>query len=210
MNGIHKIRVRFPLAPPIKKRRFSFSKVFIGDMKKLFNLFAVVGVVLSLLVGCTTLSNLTPAQIQSIGVVLTQTADQGAVYAIQQDRNTAQYFKIADATIDTFLLGTDLSPASLQAALAKTTGTNQWVNLAISGVIVAYDVSYQQYVAGQVNSNAVAVAWIGAVESGFKQALAQTGTGLRASRPSTPYFVKADGKTLDLDAIKAKVKAARK
>jgi hypothetical protein len=179
-------------------------------MTKFSRLFTAIACAFTLLVGCTTLSNLTPGQISSIGLVLTQTADQGAVYAIQQDRNNAQYFKIANATIDTFLLGTDLSPASLQAALAKTTGTNQWVNLAISGVIVAYDVSYQQYIAGQVNSNAVAVAWIGAAEAGFKQALAQTGTGLRATRPSTPYFVKSDGKTLDSAAIKAKVKAARK
>ncbi len=178
-------------------------------MKKLLSLFTAVAVVLTTLVGCTTIQNLTPQQVAQVGVVLTQTAQQGAVYAIQQDHKNAAYFQLANATIDTFVLGTDLSPASLQAALAKIPGaTNQWVGLAVSAAVVAYDVSYSQYVTSNVNSNAVAVAWITAVETGFKQALAQTGTGgVKAGKPTVPYFL-TDGK-VDKAKITARVKARK-
>ena len=178
-------------------------------MKKLFATFGLmVGI---LLAGCTTLNNLTPAQVQSIGIVITQTANQGAAYAIQKDADNAQYFQIAVATLDTFVLGTDLSPAALQTALANVTGNNQWVNLAIGAVVVAYDFSYQQYVAGQVNKSAVAVAWITAAETGFKQALA-VDTGLRSGPPVVPYFVKVSGSTVEVDkaAVEDKVKDASK
>lgn len=182
-------------------------------MKKLLNVFASLGVALSLLAGCATIQKLTPAQVNTIAVVITQTADQGALYAIQQDSRNASYFKLANATIDTFVLGTDLSPANLQAALATIPGaSNQWINLAVSAVVVAYDVSYQQYVADQLTNSPAAVVWITAVETGFRQALAQTGTALvkKGTQPTPPYFVKVDGKTLDKAAVKAKVKAARK
>ena len=174
------------------------------DMKKFLNLFAVVGIVVGLLAGCSTIQNLTPAQIATVGVVITQTADTGAVYAIQQDHRNAQYFVLADSAIDTFVLGTDLSPAAFQAALDKVAGaTNQWVNLAIGGVVVAYDLALSKYVSGQLTNSVAAVAWVTAAETGFKQALASTGTGLKVSKPVVPYFVK-DGK-VDKAAIKAKL-----
>jgi len=172
-------------------------------MKKTLNLFAIVGVVIGLLVGCATIKTLTPAQIATAGTVITQTANTGATYAIQQDPRNAQYFKIANATIDTFILGTDLSPAALQASLAKVSGTNQAVNLAISGAVIAYDLAVSQYVGNQLTNSPAAITWITAVETGFQQALTSTGTGLKASRPVVPYFIK-DGK-VDRDAIKAKL-----
>jgi hypothetical protein len=172
-------------------------------MKKSLNLFTSLGVALGLLAGCATISSLTPAQIATVGVVITQTADTGATYAIQQDRTSAHYFVLVDTTIDTFVLGNDLSPAALQMALDKVAGTNQWVNLAVSGAVVTYDLALSQYVSGQVTNNPAAVAWVSAVETGFKQALASTGTGLKVSKPQVPYFVK-DGK-VDKAAIKAKL-----
>lgn len=178
-------------------------------MKKLLSLFTAVACAFTLLVGCTTIRQLTPAQIDAVAVVITQTADQGALYAIQQDKRNASYFQLANASIDTFLLGSDLSPAALQAALAKVPGaSNQWVNLAVSGVVVAYDVSYQQYVTDIVKTNLAAVTWITAVETGFKQALAQSGnTTPRLGKPAVPYFVK-DGK-VDKAVIAARVKARK-
>src|ERR1035437_7003200 len=98
-------------------------------MKKTINLFASLGIALGLLVGCSTISGLTPAQITTVGVVITQVANTGATYAIQQDKNSAQYFVLADVAIDAFVLGGDLSSAGLQTALDKVAGTNQWVNL---------------------------------------------------------------------------------
>jgi hypothetical protein len=173
-------------------------------MKKFLNLFAVVGVVVGLLAGCSTVQKLTPTQIAVVGVVISQTADTGAAYAIQQDKNNAKYFVLANSTIDTFVLGNDLSSAAFQNALNKVTGaTNQWVSLAISGAVVAYDLALSQYVTDQLTNTPATVAWVSAVETGFKQALASTGTGLKASRPEVPYFIK-DGK-VDRDAIKAKL-----
>ena len=177
-------------------------------MRKIFNLFASLGVAVGLVAGCATISSITPAQIATVGVVITQVANTGATYAIQQDKNSAQYFALANATIDTFILGNDLSSAALQTALDKVAGTNQWVSLAVSGVVVAYDLALSQYVSSQVTNSPAAVAWISAVETGFKQALASTGTGLKVAQATPPYFVK-NGK-VDTAAIKAKLDAVKK
>ena len=174
-------------------------------MKKIL---ASLGVALSLLVGCGT-TPLNPTQIATIGVVITQVANQGAVYAIQQDKNNATYFKLAVPLLDNFATGADLSPTALQNALAKATGTNQWVNLAITAVVVAYDVSYSQYIYGQLTNAPAAKIWILDVKVGFEQALAQTGTSMFKSAvvaQPVPYFVK--GNAVDKAAIKAKVKTA--
>ena len=65
-------------------------------MKKVLNILASVGVAVGILTGCSTTSTLTPAQIAAVGVVITATADSGALYAIQQDKNNANYFILAD------------------------------------------------------------------------------------------------------------------
>lgn len=170
-------------------------------MKKLLNTFAAIGAALSLLVGCATLNSLTPAQVAQIGTVITQVAKEGAVYAIQKDGRNAAYFKAAVPVLDNFANGTDLTPAALQVALSNTTlGTNQWVGLAITAVVVAYDVSYSQYISGQLTNAPVAKAWIVAVETGFKQA-----TGLSAPKGLTPIRPIVDGK-VDKDAIKAAIR----
>jgi hypothetical protein len=175
-------------------------------MKKLLNTFAAIGAALSLLVGCATINSLTPAQVAQIGVVVTQVAKEGATYAIQQDTRNAAYFKAAIPVLDNFANGTDLSPAALQVALSNTTlGTNQWVSLAITAVVVTYDVSYSQYISGQLTNAPAAKAWIVAVETGFKQA-----TGLSApQRGLTPVNPIVNGK-VDKAAIKAAVKRAVK
>ena len=177
-------------------------------MKKTSTILTSIGLALGLLAGCSTIQGLTPTQISVVGVVITQTAATGAEYAIQQDKRNAQYFTLADVAIDNFVLGTDLSPAALQTALDKVIGTNQWVNLAIGGAVVAYDLAVSEYVTGQVTNSPAAVAWVKAVETGFKQALASTGTGLKASPATVPYFVK-DGK-VNKSAIKDKLKSATK
>lgn len=172
-------------------------------MKKILCILASIGIAASLFVGCSTVKNLTPAQIATVATVITQTADTGAVYAIQKDPRNAQYFKLANATLDTFVLGNDLSPVALQDALSKVTSTNQWVNLAISGVVVAYDLALSKYISGSISNNPAAATWILAIETGFKQALASTGTGLTAVHSTVPYFIK-DGK-VDKAAIEAKL-----
>ena len=158
-------------------------------MKKFSTILTSLAVAIGLLTSCTTIQSLSPAQVAAAGVVISQVADTGAVYAIQQDKRNAQYFVIADSTINTFVLGTDLSPAALETALANVTGTNQWVNLAISGVVVAYDVALSQYVQGQITNTPATTAWVTAVETGFKQALASTGTGLSKMTPVPDFIV---------------------
>ena len=161
-----------------------------------------------LLVGCNTLNNLTPAQVATIGTVITQVSNQGAVYAIQQDSRNAAYFKAAIPVLDNFANGTDLTPAALQVALSNTQlATNQWVGLAVTAVVTAYDISYSQYISDQLTNAPYAKTWILAVETGFKQA---TGTQLlpRVGKPTVPDWV-VNGK-VDKAVIKAKVKAAAK
>lgn len=175
-------------------------------MKKFFNTFAALGAALSLLVGCATINALSPAQVAQIGIVITQVSNEGARYAIQQDGRNVAYFKAAIPILDNFANGTDLSPAALQMALSNTTlGTNQWVGLAITAVVVAYDVSYSQYISTQLTNAPAAKAWIVAVETGFKQA---TGVALSAGKLVTPTFV-VNGK-VNKAIIKARVKAAIK
>ena len=166
-------------------------------------------IVTSLLVGCSTIGNLTPSQVATVGTVITQASDEGAVYAIQQNKGNATYFVLADQVLDNFANGTDLSPTSLQIALAKIDGTNQLVNLAISGAVTAYDLSYSQYISNQLSNSPVAKVWILDVETGFKQALATTGTGLsKVSKPTTSRYVKSG--VLDKATLAADIKAARK
>jgi hypothetical protein len=174
-------------------------------MKKFLNTFATLGAALSLLVGCATINSLTPAQISQIGVVITQVADEGAIYAIQQSPSSKAYFVASIPVLDNFANGTDLSPSALQAALANTSlATNQWVNLAITAVITAYDFSYSQYISGQLTNVPAAKTWIVAVETGFKEA---TGTALvKGAAPVVPSFV-VNGK-VDKAAIKARVNVA--
>ena len=174
-------------------------------MKKLSNLLGTLG--LAFVVGCATIAALTPAQIATIGVVITQVANQGAVYAIQQDKNNAIYFKTAIPVLDNFANGTDLSPTALQIALAKVTQTNQWVNLAITAAVMAYDVSYSRYISDQLTNAPAAKAWIIAAETGFQQALAQTSsTSKKLAIAKLPFFYK-NGK-VDKSVIKAEIDAA--
>ena len=140
-------------------------------MKKLLNSIAALGAALSLLVGCATINALTPVQIAQIGTVVTQVADEGALYAIQQSPSSKPYFVAAIPVLDNFANGTDLSPSALQAALAGTSlATNQWVSLAITAVVTVYDVSYSQDISNQLTNAPAAKIWITDVELGFKEA----------------------------------------
>jgi hypothetical protein len=180
-------------------------------MKKIITLCISLGVALGCLVGCKSINSLTPGQVAQIGTVITQTANFGAVYAIQQDERNAAYFKAAVPILDNFANGTVLTPSALQIALANTSlATNQWVSLAISAVVVAYDVSYSKYISDSLTNIPVAKSWIIAIETGFQQALAQTdNTRLRLEKePNPPYFIK-EGK-LDKAAIRKKIKSAKK
>jgi hypothetical protein len=175
-------------------------------MKKLLNKITTGWLALGLFVGCATIAALTAAQIATIGTVVTQVADDSAIYAIQQDKNNATYFKLANQVLDNFAQGTDLSPTALQAALAKVTSTNQWVNLAISSAVAIYDISYSQYISSQLANTPAAKAWILDAEAGFKQALASTGTSLKIAQLPSWY----KNGIVDKVTLKAKIDAAVK
>jgi hypothetical protein len=173
-------------------------------MKKLSNLLGALG--LSFVVGCATIAALTPAQIATIGTVITQVADQGAIYAIQQSPTSRAYFVATIPVLDNFANGTDLSPIALQAALGNTPyATNQWVGLVITATVTVYDVSYSQYISNELTNSPAAKSWIVAVETGFKQA---TGTALKGVSTAAPSFI-VDGK-VSRPVIKARVDAAVK
>ena len=175
-------------------------------MKKFAKIFGVVGLALSLFVaGCTTLS---VDKVKTIAVVVQQTSQQAASYAIQQDARNATYFKLASTSIDHFVVGNDLSPTAFQNALSQVQGMdNQWVSLGVSAVVVTYDVAYSQYVIGQVNSQTNAVILLNAVNNGFKVALGQTNVVPLLARQA-PDFLK--GNKVDKELLRARVTAARK
>ena len=145
-------------------------------MKKLTTFFSTMLLSAAIFfAGCTTL-NVTPAQGDVAAALVEQAANQGAAYAIHQNAANAQYFLLAETTLDTFVLGTDLSPAAFTAALNKVAPqtANQWVSLGISAATVAYDAAFSSYVTSAVNTNAIAKEFIVAAEDGFKLALGQT------------------------------------
>ena len=178
-------------------------------MKKFTKLFSVIGLSLSLiLAGCVTL---TTDKVKTVAVVVQQVSQQGATYAIQQDARNATYFRLASVSLDTFVLGNDLTPTAFQNSLNGIQGANnQWVSLGVSAVIVAYDVSYSQYVIGQVNSSTNAVILLNAVNNGFKVALGQTNVVpmLASGKKVAPDFLKGD--KVDKELIRARVTVARK
>lgn len=157
----------------------------------IFTKITSIGCLISglLFAGCTTLG---PAQISAAAIVVKQAAYVGATYAIQKDATSAKYFELATVALDKFALGEDLSPTAFQDALAKVLPQvqNQWVQLGIDTVVVAYDAAYGQYVVGQVNSNATAKVFIVAVDDGFKKALTPPATTLKATRVEKPDLVK--------------------
>ena len=175
-------------------------------MTKFASILASLAVAVGLLTSCTTVQNLTPSQIATVGVVITQTSETGAAYAIQQDKRNAQYFILADAAIDTFVVSTNASPAAFEAALNSVAGTNQWVSLAIGGAVVAYDLAVSEYVTAALTNTPAVTVWASDIEVGFKQALASTGTGLKTA--PVPYFIKNGA--VDRVAIKAKLDAVKK
>lgn len=176
-------------------------------MKKFTKIVSVLGLVVGLLVaGCTTL---TPEKVKTIAVVVQQTSQQAATYAIQQNPTNAVYFRLASAGIDHFVLGNDLSPTAFQNELMVVPGINdnQWISLGVSAVVITYDIAYSQYVIGQVNSQTNAVILLNAVNNGFKVATGQTNVVPLLARQA-PDFLK--GGVVDKELLRARVTAARK
>ena len=186
------IWVRFPVAPPIKivssitipylstDLNMVFKSPFAKGikMKKTLTLVSVLGFALALLTGCGT-TGITPTQINAAAGLLKTGSTIGASYAIQQNTNNVKWFELADTTIDTFVLGTDLSPLAFENALNAVSPQlqNQWIQLALDGVIVAYDSTYSQYVISNVNSNAVAKQFLTAIADGFDVAITNASPG---------------------------------
>ncbi len=138
---------------------------------------AIVGVLALLstitFTGCTSTGTVSPVIINAAAGVLHEGAYQGAAYAIQQNTNNVKYFVLADAALKTFATGQNLTPAAFETSLYSIDPAlqNQWAQMGIDIAIAAYNVSYNQYVIGQVNSNAIAKQFVTAVVTGFDEAL---------------------------------------
>ena len=159
--------------------------------------------------GCTSTSTGT---LNAAAAILQAGAMKGAEYAIQKNTNNAKWFELADTTIDTFLLGTDLTPEAFNASLESVAPQvqNQWIQLGIDVVEVGYQASYGQYVIGQVNSNAYAKILLTAVGNGFDQAISNTTSivtlklPVKVARPS--LFVAVPPGKFDFSLVAPKLK----
>ena len=143
-------------------------------MKKLMKTVTILCLSAGILVltGCNTTGN--NQKLIDVAAATIQVGSQaGATYAIQQDTNNIKWFRLANTSIKTFATGENLTPTEFEKQLWAVSPSleNQWIQLGIDSVVVLYDVSYNDYVISQVNSNVIAKQFLTAVTTGFDKAL---------------------------------------
>ena len=125
--------------------------------------------------GCTTTNSTNDqATIDAAAIILRGAARDGTVAAVQNDPNNRQYFALAATALSTFVTGKDYTPGAFQTALLALNAqqlTNQWVQIGIGTVIDLYQLYYGQYVKNAVDGNAVAVAFLTAIQDGINAGL---------------------------------------
>lgn len=119
---------------------------------------------------------LTGQQLTNAASLLRTTVRSAMLIVIDKaGTNASSYIALSRDTLSLFLGGTNYSPAALQASLQRLPVKglkNIEVQLAISTIIGAYQIYYQDYVAGQINGNDTAVLLLSAVRDGLADALA--------------------------------------
>ena len=171
-------------------------------MKNIFlSITAVVALVGAILLapgcastGSTPSTTLTTNQVQEAQQLVANTVSSGLLILIANDKtNSVPYIRLADATVNAFIGGTNYSPAALQAALRAIPGgqlNSAYVALAVNVVVGAYEIYYAQYVDGQVNGNQYAAILLTGIDEGLNDAVALTPQQLKALKaPKTHAHV---------------------
>jgi hypothetical protein len=118
---------------------------------------------------------LTGQQLTNAASLLRTTVRSAMLIVIDKEgTNATSYIALSRDTLSLFLGGTDYSPTALQTDLQKlpVKGLKTVeVQLAISTIIGAYQIYYQDYVAGQIGGNQYAVLLLSAVRDGLADAL---------------------------------------
>jgi hypothetical protein len=118
---------------------------------------------------------LTPAQLEKSAVLLKGTVRAALVLVIDKNgTNATPYIVLSRDALTEFIGGTNYAPDALLkslSALPPKALRKAEVQLAISTVVTAYEIYYGDYVRGQVNGNAVAVALLTAIRDGCADAL---------------------------------------
>ena len=152
-------------------------------IKKLTALLSVLGLgVLLLSTGCMTTQNggVTPLpptaqQIEKSAMLLKGTVRAVLILVIDKNgTNATPYIALSRDTLSVFIGGTDYTPDALLKSLSALPVKDLQkpeVSLAISTVVTAYEVYWNDYVRNQVNGSYVAIQLLTALRDGCKDAL---------------------------------------
>lgn len=131
------------------------------------------------------------ASIDAAAVILQGAARAGATAAITPptgDTNNVIYFKLAADGLGSFVTGTNYTPAALQQDLTSVNVPqlqNVYVQIAIGSVVDLYSLYYQQFIQGNLVSNApVVLEFATSIQDGFNQAVGRQGTFSLSKRPA--------------------------
>jgi hypothetical protein len=152
-------------------------------IKKLTALLSVLGLgVLLLSTGCMTTQNggVTPLpptaqQIEKSATLLKGTVRAVLILVIDKNgTNATPYIALSRDTLSVFIGGPDYTPDALLKSLSALPVKDLQkpeVSLAISTVVTAYEVYWNDYVRNQVNGSYVAIQLLTALRDGCKDAL---------------------------------------
>jgi hypothetical protein len=139
--------------------------------------------------GTNTVSVLDPTIATNLAPILRSTVAGAVVYAYTKDTNSVKYIGLIQATLQQFILSTNLSPAALQVAIYKLDVPQlrtPEAALIITPILAAYAAFGQQYVqaglAQQVGWKLLVQALVDGINDGL-QGVAQISTPAAVAAP---------------------------
>jgi len=125
---------------------------------------------------------LTGQQLTNSAILLRTTVRSAMLLVINKNgANAVSYTATARDALSLFLGGTNYTPGALQTTLQKLPVKELKsieVQLAVSTIIGAYQIYYQDYVASQINGNTVAVVLLTALRDGLADAVTMSTTAI--------------------------------
>lgn len=139
-------------------------------------LFSLAALCLSL-TACGTLkpgAPIDPKAIEKSAVVFRTAVGDSVILAKDRNAGSAAYFALGKTILDSFITGSDFSPATLRKALqaipVKELQSAE-ARIAINTIAGLYEIYWGDYVRGQVAGNAIAVKLLTAARDGLVDGL---------------------------------------